>query len=125
MKTIDKRKTKVIVNSAGGNASKNAKSFKINLPSRWMHELAINDENREVLMKFDGNSIVIEKVKNEVDAKEWIRRNRLKKSMLTILTSACPMPSQSYLNALDDWVDGKLTLEELISNSDNGLYLER
>lgn len=125
MKTIDKRKTKVIVNSAGGNASKNAKSFKINLPSIWMHELAINDENREVLMKFDGNSIVIEKVKNEVDAKEWIRRNRLKKSMLTILTSACPMPSQSYLNALDDWVDGKLTLEELISNSDNGLYLER
>lgn len=89
-----------------------------------MHELAIHDENREVFMSFDGNRIVIEKVKNEEDAKEWIRRNRLKKSMLTILTSACPMPSQSYLNALDDWVDGKLTIEELINNSDKGIYLE-
>lgn len=125
MKKVDERKTKVIINSAGGNASKNAKSYKINLPSRWMHELAIHDENREVFMSFDGNRIVIEKVKNEEDAKEWIRRNRLKKSMLTILTSACPMPSQSYLNALDDWVDGKLTIEELINNSDKGLYLER
>ena len=74
--------------------------------------------------EFDRINYVIGKVKNEENAKEWLRRNRLKKSMLTILTSACPLPSQSYLNALDDWVDGKLTIEELIRNSDKGLYLE-
>ena len=124
MKNTENRRTRVIINSAGGNASKNAKSFKISLPSKWMHKLAIDHENREIVMTFDGDRIVIEKVKNAENAKEWMRRNRLKKSMLTILTSACPLPSQSYLNALDDWVDGKLTIEELISNSDKGLYLE-
>ena len=124
MKNTENRRTRVIINSAGGNASKNAKSFKISLPSKWMHKLAIDHENREIVMTFDGDRIVIEKVKNAENAKEWLRRNRLKKSMLTILTSACHLPSQSYLNALDDWVDGKLTIEELIRNSDKGLYLE-
>lgn len=55
--------------------------------------------------------------------KDKLHRERLKKSMLTMLTSSCSIPSQSYLNALDDWVDGKLTIEELIENSERGLYL--
>lgn len=58
-----------------------------------------------------------------IQKKDRLHRERLKKSMLTLLTSSCPMPSQAYLNALDDWGDGKLTIEELIENSDKGLYL--
>ena len=63
MKNTENRRTRVIIHSAGGNASKNAKSFKISLPSKWMHELAIDHENREIVMTFDGERIVIEKLK--------------------------------------------------------------
>lgn len=61
--------------------------------------------------------------KTPKDAEEWLKRQKIKKTMLTILTSACNMPPKAYLDALDEWVDGKLTLEELMENTEKGCYL--
>lgn len=57
---MDLRKAKIIVNTPGGTASKNAKTYKISLPSAWVNEMGIS-ETRDVEMRFDGKSIVITK----------------------------------------------------------------
>lgn len=45
--------TKVIVNTPGGTAGKNSKTYKISLPSKWINEMGIA-ETRDVEIKFDG-----------------------------------------------------------------------
>ena len=57
---MDLRKAKIIVNTPGGTASKNSKTYKISLPSAWINEMGIS-ETRDVEMSFDGKAIVITK----------------------------------------------------------------
>jgi hypothetical protein len=45
--------------NGGGTASKNASTYKISLPTTWANELKITPENREVLMSFEGENIII------------------------------------------------------------------
>lgn len=61
----ESRKLKVMFNKAGGNASKNAISNKISLPSKWVYELGITKSNRSVTVTCDGEKIIIEKTKKE------------------------------------------------------------
>lgn len=65
MKTKESRNVKILINSAGGNASKNAKTYRVSLPAKWMHELGINQENRNVVLTFDGQQIVMEREKKK------------------------------------------------------------
>ncbi len=58
---IDIRVAKVQVRHPGGNASKGSKTYSMTLPSSWMQEIGITEEDREVEIKFDGNKIIIEK----------------------------------------------------------------
>lgn len=55
------RKRNISIGKAGGNASANAKTYKISIPSNWMTEMGIDEENREVRLLFDGERIIIEK----------------------------------------------------------------
>lgn len=56
---MDRRTAKIIIGKAGGTASKNALTYKISLPTTWVNELKITPDNREVLMSFDGEKIII------------------------------------------------------------------
>ncbi len=56
---MDRRTAKIIIGKAGGTASKNALTYKISLPTTWVNELKIKPDNREVLMSFDGEKIII------------------------------------------------------------------
>lgn len=56
---MEKRTAKIIIGKAGGTASKNASTYKISLPTTWANELKITPENREVLMSFEGENIII------------------------------------------------------------------
>lgn len=56
---MEKRNAKIIIGKAGGTASKNALTYKISLPTTWINELKITPDNREVLMSFDGEKIII------------------------------------------------------------------
>lgn len=58
---LEVRKRNVSIGKAGGNASVNAKTYKISIPSNWMTEMGITEENREVRLSFDGEKIIIEK----------------------------------------------------------------
>lgn len=58
---MEKRNAKIIIGKAGGTASKNALTYKISLPTAWINSLKITPENREVILSFDGEKIVIQK----------------------------------------------------------------
>lgn len=55
------RYLKVMFNKAGGNASKNAISNKISLPTKWVSEMGMTKSNRTVRVTYDGERIIIEK----------------------------------------------------------------
>lgn len=61
-KNPESRILRVMFNKAGGNASKNAISNKMSLPSKWVSEMGMTKEDRKVLVTFDGGKIVIEKL---------------------------------------------------------------
>ncbi len=54
---VEKRLVKIIVGSAGGNAGKNSKSYKISLPSKWVNELSL--ASKKIELAFDGEKIII------------------------------------------------------------------
>jgi len=56
---VEKRKINILINKAGGNASKNALNYKISLPTTWMQQLEVTKENRECELEFDGKKIII------------------------------------------------------------------
>ena len=59
---MEKKTLKINWNKPGGTASKNAKpTAKVSLPSTWMLEMGITEDDRELKLKFDGNNIIIEK----------------------------------------------------------------
>lgn len=57
----ESRTLKVIFSKAGGNASKNAISNKISLPSKWVSEMGLTKSKRSVNITYDGDRIIIEK----------------------------------------------------------------
>ena len=58
---MEERKAQILINKAGGNAGPYSQNYRIALPSVWMKTLGITHENREVLLHFDGDSIVIQR----------------------------------------------------------------
>ncbi len=54
---MEKRLGKIIVGSAGGNASKGSKGYKISLPSQWVNQLELTKQRVE--LTFDGEKITL------------------------------------------------------------------
>ena len=45
----------------GGNAGRNSKNYRVSIPSAWINELGLNENNRDLVLQFDGESISIRK----------------------------------------------------------------
>lgn len=56
-------KRNIIINKAGGNAGKNAVNYKISLPSEYIKEIGVTQEDREVTVSLISGKIIIEKYK--------------------------------------------------------------
>lgn len=54
---MERRITKLIIGKAGGTASKDSKTYKMALPSKWVAELGLTDSKMEIA--FDGERIII------------------------------------------------------------------
>lgn len=61
----EKRVGRVIFNKSGGNSSKNSFTHKLNIPSTWVKEMGVTQDDREVVLKFENGIITIEKFKEE------------------------------------------------------------
>ena len=57
------RQSKVTVCRPGGNASTNARQYRVSLPTKWVKEMEITPEERNVEISFDGTVITIRKTK--------------------------------------------------------------
>lgn len=58
---METRNNRIIVGTAGGTAGKNAKTYKVSLPSVWLSEIGIGEDDRDVCLSFDGQQITIRK----------------------------------------------------------------
>lgn len=57
---IESRKLRIMFSKSGGTASKNAQVTRIALPVKWIKDLGLTMENREVKTTYDGKRIIIE-----------------------------------------------------------------
>lgn len=73
---MEKRIANVIIQSAGGTAAKGSSTYKLSLPSSWIKELGISEDNRQIELCFDGATISISK---RLSVDEYIRINKAKK----------------------------------------------
>lgn len=55
------RTARVMFNKSGGNASKNAISNRVILPTTWVRSLGLTPEDREVVLIFENDEIRIRK----------------------------------------------------------------
>lgn len=64
---MERRTVKLLINRAGGTASKNSKTYKVSLPTTWINELNLSEENKNLELSFDGKQIIITPVLNFED----------------------------------------------------------
>ena len=58
---MEQRIGNIIIQAPGGTAGRSSHTFKIALPSVWMQEMGITEEDRQVELSFDGKEIRIVK----------------------------------------------------------------
>lgn len=58
---FEQRNANLIINKAGGNAGADSKNYHLSLPSCWVHELGLDEQNRGLVMQFDGERIILQK----------------------------------------------------------------
>lgn len=56
---MEERIATVQANKAGGTAGEDSMNYRISLPSKWVKKLGMVDGSREVVLQYDGESIVI------------------------------------------------------------------
>lgn len=61
----EKRNAKILFNKSGGTASKNGITNRITIPTTWIKEMGITQDNRNVVLKFENGIITIEKCNKE------------------------------------------------------------
>lgn len=66
------RNAKVSFISSGGNASKNAKSARITLPNKWIRDMGITPDDREVTIRYANGVITICKKDNGKDGEQEV-----------------------------------------------------
>lgn len=59
---MQKKTVKVIFNRSGGTAGSGGITNRITIPTTWVREMGITEEQREVNISFEGEKIIIEKV---------------------------------------------------------------
>lgn len=58
---MQKKTVKVIFNRSGGTAGSGGITNRVTIPTTWVREMGITEEDREVILKFDGEAIIIRK----------------------------------------------------------------
>lgn len=54
-------KRNIMVNKAGGTASKNGKTYRVSIPAEMIRELGVTDEDRGVILTSENGEIRIRK----------------------------------------------------------------
>lgn len=68
--TKDIKKAKVIFNKSGGTASRNGITNRVTIPTSWIQEMGVTQENREVILRFENGVITIKKCEDDSSLKD-------------------------------------------------------
>ena len=79
---MEQRIGKVCIQSAGGTASKGAKTYKMALPTSWLNKMGVTEENRELELSFDGTQIVLTRRRGSTD---WVKQRLAQKHDVRVL----------------------------------------
>lgn len=79
---MEQRIAKVSSSVAGGTAGAGAKTYKVTIPSRWIRAMGITADDREVVLRFDGDKIMISKI---VTIEEFVSQKSVLGHSLTVL----------------------------------------
>ena len=71
------RNAKLIVNTSGGTASESAKTFRVTLPNNWIEKMNLGADNRDIELRFDGETISVIKKQNFEDFLSTRKGNKL------------------------------------------------
>lgn len=71
-KLVEKRNARIIINKAGGNASKNSMKYTVNIPTVWAYNLNVEYWDRDIELIYDvaEKEIIIKKVKKTQEERE-------------------------------------------------------
>lgn len=64
-KEVELRKGTMQTGKAGGTSGKDCKYYRAIVPPTWAKAIGITEEDREIELSFDGETIVIRKSKSE------------------------------------------------------------
>lgn len=70
---MEHRTAKVNISTAGGTAAKNSRTCKVTLPTTWLEEMGITEEQRELELTFDGTTITLSRLHSGPDFAEQRR----------------------------------------------------
>lgn len=59
---METRKRRLMINKAGGTAGKNSVNYRVSLPAPWVKAMGLNENDRELVLEFDGKKIIIKKL---------------------------------------------------------------
>lgn len=59
------RKARMLMGNPGGNAGKGASYYRVGIPPVWAQMMGVSSEDRDLLLTFDGQRVIIEKAKPE------------------------------------------------------------
>lgn len=60
-----KVKRNIMINKAGGTSGSGTKNYRVSLPVNMIRGIGVTDEDRSVILEFDGDKITIKKTKNK------------------------------------------------------------
>lgn len=58
---MEQRNANMIIAKAGGNASQNAYNCKVSIPKKWADAMHVTENDKALILSFDGEKIVITK----------------------------------------------------------------
>ena len=79
---MEQRIAKVSSSAAGGTAGAGSKTYKVTIPSRWIRTMGITADDREVVLRFEGDKIVISKI---ATIEEFVRQKSALDHSLSVL----------------------------------------
>jgi len=108
---MEKRVAKVNISSAGGTASKGAKTYKVTLPNSWISALGIHNGCRELELSFDGTQITLSR---STGGKEFAKRKLEQQHDMCLfkLYDGNNLCTTIYA----DFTDKELTIENHVNN---------
>lgn len=62
---METRKRNIVISKSGGSARGKSLNYRISLPTPWVQQIGVTEEDKEVQISFDGKKIIIEKIKNK------------------------------------------------------------